>query len=96
MTDLVPTERIEDLVGARRHAKLHYGFADSGDEWVYILHARTCLESGIDLRECVFSESLDRGLHDRQWEDWTDRPVVLGTLAGRLIPLRDVPEEDLL
>jgi hypothetical protein len=51
MSDLVPAEDIERIVGAPRHYQAHYGCAVSSEQTVYILHSKRCLGSGIDLRE---------------------------------------------
>jgi hypothetical protein len=88
VSDLVPTEDIERIVGIARHRKVHYGRAVSAEETVYILHSRACLDSGIDLRDCRFSVALDEGINMEAWLDMQDVPVALGVWDGRLIPLR--------
>lgn len=87
MTDLVPADDIERIVGAARHRKVHYGRAVSAEETVYILHSRQCRDSGIDLRECRFSVALDRGIDRRMWNGKQDAPVLLGIWSGQLIPI---------
>lgn len=82
MTELVPPTEIEALVGAKRHPVLHLGRADSATETVYILHSELCRSTGIDLRACVFSQALDRGIDERHWVDQQDRAVVLTLLVG--------------
>ena len=86
MSDLVPVD-IEWIVGAQRHPELHIGRAFSDEHKFYILHSRSCLASGIDLRDCPFSVSLDRGIDVSMWEDWQDMPVVLDVVEGDLIPV---------
>jgi hypothetical protein len=89
VSDLVPTEDIERIVGASRHHTAHYGRAVSAEETVYILHSKECLNSGIDLRECQFSIALDRGISIR-WDQYENVPVELGIVpaSGRLVPMR--------
>lgn len=92
MTTLVPPDRIESLVGARRHRAAHIGRAVSAEQTVYILHSRACKNSGIDLRECRFSLALDSGIVAEQWRGQEDRPVFLGVWNGRLVPIRTARE----
>ena len=87
MTTLVPTDRIEPLVGAPRHATDHLGRAVSAEETVYVLHSQACRDSGIDLRRCDFSATLDAfGLDRARWSGWEDKPVRLGRNEEGLIP----------
>lgn len=90
MTDLVDPDRIEELVGARRHATEHYGRAVSTSRTVYVLHSEACRASTPDLRDCPFSRALDDGIElPTVWEKWEhvqDRPVVLDVAVGFLIP----------
>jgi hypothetical protein len=88
MSDLVPAEDIERIVGVSRHYHVHYGRAISSEQTVYILHSKRCRDSGIDLRECQFSVALDRGINMEAWLDLQDVPVALGVWDGRLVPLR--------
>lgn len=81
MADLVPTSEIETVVGTKRRQTLHCGRCDFESETFYILHSRECLESGIDLRECVYSLAMDRGIDP---DDWPDGPVILGIVDGFL------------
>lgn len=67
MTELVPADEIEDLVGHKRHARAHYVRLDFGEETAYILHSKLCIDSGIDLRQCEFSLALDRGVDPSEW-----------------------------
>ena len=91
MSDLVPADQIEDIVGAKRHPLHHLGRAVSTERTVYILHSQRCKDSGIDLRDCVWSRALDRGINEDEWRDCQDRPVVLHVWLGVLMPL-DAPD----
>jgi hypothetical protein len=92
MSNLVPTEDIERIVGATRHQHLHYGRAVSAEQTVYVLHSHECRDSGIDLRDCPFSLALDRGIRTATWNGWEDTPVeLLIAGSGRLMPLKRVP-----
>jgi hypothetical protein len=87
VTEIVPTDEIEGIVGVSRHDSDHIGRAVTAKQKVYILHSKECLDSGIDLRECEFSVSLDRGLAFIKWEQSLDVPVVLWISEdGRLLP----------
>ncbi|MDZ7886583.1 MAG: hypothetical protein U5N53_28430 [Mycobacterium sp.] len=86
MSDLVPPEDIERIVGAGRHATDHLGRAVSSEQTVYVLHSHQCVDSGIDLRQCVFSQALDRGIDLRDWRGSEDRAVQLRIRRGALIP----------
>lgn len=90
MTDLVPADRIEQIVGALRHDLIHIGRAVTGDQAVYILHSSECRDSGIDLRACQFSIALDRGIAASDWSGHEDRPVLLGVHQKRLMPFEDL------
>lgn len=87
MTELVPTDQIERIVGARRHDHQHLGRAVSAEQKVYILHSAKCRDSGIDLRECEWSRALDRGIDPADWARFEDRPVVLAVIKSRLFPV---------
>lgn len=81
MTHLVDPAEIERLVGARRDPTTHLGRAVSEDENFYILHSQECLDSGIDLRDCMFSVALDAGIDSDTWQRWQDQPVGLLVIA---------------
>ena len=91
MTDLVPADQIEQIVGARRHPTHHLGRAVSGEQTVYILHSAACKDSGLDLRECPFSIALDRGILVGEWIE--DEAVSLVVERGSLIPLDFLPPD---
>lgn len=86
MSDLVPAESIEQIIGAARHLTNHIGRAVSAEQTVYILHSRVCLDSGIDLRKCPYSLALDRGINPATWEE--DVATRLGIVGGRLVDWR--------
>lgn len=87
MSDLVSGTDIERIVGISRHWEFHYGRADSGEQRVYILHSRRCLNAGIDLRDCPYSLALDRGICEEDWDGFEDIPIALKIRDGRLVPL---------
>jgi len=88
MTELVPTDKIEEIVGVTRHATRHYACANSKQQIVYILHSQKCKDSGKDLRGCLFSLALDNGIDLDVWSDWQNRPVrVTINNIGKLIPV---------
>jgi hypothetical protein len=87
MSDLVPPNKIEAVVGVARHATEHWGRAVSAEQTVYILHSAECRASGIDLRDCEFSVALDEGIELSDWENREDQPVRLMVDEGWLVPL---------
>lgn len=87
VSELVPAEDIETIVGQERHKVCHYGRAVSAEETLYILHSHDCKDSGTDLRECEYSIALDRGLIPLAWQGFEDEAVVLYIELGRLFPL---------
>jgi len=74
---IVPTDEIEGIVGAERHEWAHIGRAVSEEQRVYILHSKDCINEGVDLRRCEYSEALDAGIVLSEWEHWEDQPVWL-------------------
>ena len=89
MTDLVPPEDIEKLVGLLRNSWRHVGRAVPEDDIFYIMHSHECLARDIDLRECEFSIALDRGLWKTDWRDYENCPCELKiNKAGRLVPAK--------
>lgn len=87
MSNLVPANEIERLVGAKRHPHQHLGRADSTGQTVYVLHSQCCKESGIDLRKCEWSLALDNGIDFADWKGFEDLPVVLAIIGARLFPV---------
>lgn len=77
MTELVPADQIETIVGARRHQTAHIARAVTAEQTVYILHAAACRISGIDLRKCEYSKALDRGIELDEWEGLKDQAVTV-------------------
>lgn len=86
MTNLVPADQIEQHVGARRHQLAHLGRANSTEQTVYILHSHACRDSGIDLRACIYSRALDRGIDLYYWAGREDQVVTLQVVHGMLLP----------
>lgn len=84
MADLVPADRIEEIVGARRHDTKHMGRVVSAEKRIYVLHSRACVDSGIDLRECEFSRALD-ATQVRPWEWTPDVAMALDVDDGTLV-----------
>lgn len=91
MTEIVSADRIEQIVGARRHPTHHLGRAESADQRVYILHSSACKESGLDLRACSYSVALDLGIDTDIWEQ--DTTVSLVIQGGTLVPLDFLPPD---
>lgn len=60
MTDIVPSEDIESIVGTYRRRYAHIGYADSNTGTFYILHSEICKETCSDLRDCDYSIVLDK------------------------------------
>lgn len=88
MTELVPFDRIEQIVGATRHATLHFGRAVSVEERFYILHSEECLDTRINLLDCPFSVALSfYGVNPDEFAG--DTAVVLEVGDGG--HLREVP-----
>jgi hypothetical protein len=93
VSDLVPSDRIEAIVGVSRHPSEHWGRAVSAEQTVYILHSAACRDSGIDLRDCDYSIALDNGINDlSDWIGREDTPVQLSICYGWLIPVDRDPE----
>jgi len=86
MSDIVPKDEIEDIVGAERQVWAHLGRADSEEGKVYVLHSKACIDTGIDLRDCAYSMALDEGIEMHEWEQWEDQPIWLWIVGGQLIP----------
>ena len=84
VSDLVPPEDIERIVGVKRDAFRHFARAVSAEQVVYILHSRECRDSTPDLRDCPFSLALDRGIDVDRWPK--DVAVQAATVNGRLLP----------
>ena len=86
MANLVPADKIEQIVGARRHSIKHLGRLVSADQTCYILHSQACLSAGRDLRECAFSVAMD-DMNDLEFAGYADRPIVLAVSSeDELLP----------
>ncbi|AKJ72641.1 hypothetical protein PP301_gp081 [Gordonia phage GMA2] len=80
MTEKVPADQIENIVGAKRHQTQHIGrlIGPEGDGNLYILHSQECRDEFEDLRDCPFSLVLDwYGVFTSAWDGKRDVPVVL-------------------
>lgn len=89
MTEPVDPAAIEQIVGIERHPTRHYARAISAKQVVYILHSQRCKDKGQDLRGCLFSRALDRGIDQADWSGVEDQPVrVTINRSLRLIPVR--------
>lgn len=88
MTEIVPADEIEKIVGVKR-SFVHIAKAYSSNQLIYILHSHLCRETIKDLRNCVFSKSLFyKGINQDIWADYQDIsvPVTLDE-EGELVPL---------
>lgn len=88
MSEIVPADQIEQIVGITRHPTRHYARAVPAEKTVYILHSQECRDRYDDLRECAWSIALDRGIDEYDWSDREDQPVLVRVRDGRLIPDR--------
>lgn len=90
MTDRVPADRIEEIVGVSRHARAHWARAVSEEQTVYILHSTNCVEmfGNKDFEQCFFRKALTRGIDLETWKDMQDKPVHVAVYNGRLEPAR--------
>lgn len=86
MSNLVDPSEIESIVGAQRDQYLHIGRADSVDQIFYILHSQECVNREVDLRKCLYSQALDRGINPSDWEDYEDQPTFLSLNNNHLVP----------
>ncbi len=91
MTERVPADKIEGIVGLERHQTRHYARAVSTEQQVYILHSWACkVHRGEFLEQCMFSVALDNGILPADWEGFEDRPVRVTIGRDRhLIPVSD-------
>ena len=88
MTDLVPADQIEQIVGIDRHPTRHYARAITAEQTVYILHSQACRDTVPDLRKCIYSIALDRGIDAvaDEWEGCYDSPQHVAPYCGWLVP----------
>ena len=87
VTNIVPANQIEEIVGRKRHRRAHFGRAVRDGMMLYILHSQNCLEDTPDLRDCPFSLAADRGISLDAWKDSMDKPVHLMIRHGKLRPV---------
>lgn len=90
MSSIVPTERIEQIVGATRDRQRHLARAITAEQTFYILHSQVCKDSTPDLRECPFSLALDVGIDEDMWSAALDRAVLVAVRNDRLVPVNPV------
>lgn len=90
MSEIVPGDEIEEIVGIARHPTRHYACASSSEQVVYILHSQACKEQRDDLRDCLFSLALtSHGIDEHDWVGMEDQPVrVTVSRRNRLVPVR--------
>lgn len=86
MTNKVPSDTIEGLVGEKRSATLHFAKAVSDEKTVYILHSKRCLIETPDLRNCKYSLALDNGIDMLAWEKCMDQTVWVTIEFEKLFP----------
>lgn len=90
VSEIVPADQIEAIVGVKRHPTEHHGRAVSAEQTVYILHSQQCRDTTPDLRTCRFSVALDRGIENAYpWTGWRrvqDQAVRLEISRGWLMP----------
>lgn len=58
--ELADVETIEEKVVSKRHLHYHLGRVRTDEKVFYILHSQACKDTGIDLRQCVFSLAFDK------------------------------------
>ena len=90
MTDKVVADKIEQIVGIKRHTTEHRARAVSAEERVYILHSQECKDRYPDLRDCPYSIALDQGIDEDKWV--MDQPVAVQIQGGSLVP-EDFPND---
>lgn len=86
MSELVDSDKIEGIVGAKRHPRYHQARAVSEEQTVYILHSQACLDSGIYLTDCAYSLALDEGIDIERWEHFQDQAMFVAIEDWRLVP----------
>lgn len=94
MSDVVPAEGIERIVGERRQPMAHVARAVAHEQRVYILHSEACLAVRPDLRKCPWSLALDEGIDLDEWVE--DVPLRVGIRHGRLVPVPAVRGNNLM
>ncbi len=91
MSEIVPADQIEGLVGIERHAIHHYARVNSDEQIFYVLHSKSCLSLERPITQCGFTYALDRGIDEYLWSDFMDTPVRVRVRGGDLLPY-EVPE----
>ena len=94
MSQLVPAEEIEGIVGVTRHATQHWGRAVSAEQTVYILHSQECLDDPEwGLQDCPYSRALDQGIDTADWDLDEPVPVIIrnGSHQDWLVGKKNTP-----
>lgn len=99
MTEKVPADQIEKIVGVKRDPVRHIGRAVSSEKKVYVLHSEACLSFYENVqKDCRYAVALENGIREKDWKGFEDRPVVLSTVGFlRVYPHpseRPYPEEE--
>ena len=92
MTSRVPDDKIESLVGAYRDQSRHIFKVNTREGAIYILHPLNCKQRSVDLRLCVYSESIDKGFEEEEWLDFLDKPVYAKRIGDKILPRGSVPK----
>ena len=92
MTTRVSDDKIEALVGAYREESRHIARISTREGAIYILHPNNCKRRSIDLRLCSYSESIDKGLDEAEWEGNWDKPMYVKLIKGKVLPRGSVPK----
>lgn len=95
MTEVVPADEIEGIVGWPRHATRHYARAVSAERQVYVLHSQQCFDTRPDLNTCMFSVALENGIDQDVWKGLEDTPVRVTIWRDKkLRPVERIPLGD--
>lgn len=87
MVSLLDRDKVEEIVGIKRHPKNHHLRADSIRETTYLLHSQECLDTR-DLWTCNYAIAQDKGIDLDYWDLFQDQPVLvrIDTDTGKLLP----------
>lgn len=90
MAEQVPTNKIENFVGAKRHPTDHIARLVSKDDLIYILHSKACLDGG-DLMACPYTLGLDRVRGNKtltwEWGRFKDQTVLVRLYKHDIYPV---------
>jgi len=93
MSNLVNSKEIEEIIGAPRNRKAHFGKLITAEDKIYIMHSYECVFKNEDLRQCEFSKAMDHSTPEKLWNKFEDKTVLLGVMSGSLVPLLELNEE---